>query len=235
MKNKAMSKSVFSIMLSVTTVICSFMFAPSVNAGSGEKCTVNDMEFSKGDVITYTLEINEAAEKFCGIDISVYYDPDCLSVDAQKISLPIFQNAVFSNDMVGEIRFNAIDVVNGFDFTNGGTVISAAFKINENAKDSTNVTFSIRELYGMDLDNPENLTDYKTSVTIVKGEESDDKIVKPKNIDEIEEVLLTQYGDLPGNNEDSIPVVWIIIAGAAAGVVAAIIVTILIKKRNCKK
>lgn len=230
MKSKAMTKSVFSIMLSVTTVICSLMIAPAVKAADGEKCAVNDVEFNKGDVITYKLEIDEAAEAFSGIDISVYYDPDCLTLNTQKISLPIFKNALFNSELAGEIRFNAIDVVNGFDFTKGGTVISAAFTINKDAKDSTDVTFSIRELYGMNAEaGADNLTDYKTSVTIIDGEEESDKIVKPKNIDEIEKVLLTQYDDTAKKDENSIPLVWMVVICAVAPIMVVLIVTILIK------
>lgn len=235
MKTNTATKSLFSFMLSVTTVIFTFLAAPPAAAEETGKCRVNDLEFSQGDTITYTLKIDEAGEKFSGIDISVYYDPECLSLNSDKISLPVFRNAVFSEDLNGEIRFNAIDVVDGFDFTNGGTVISAAFQIKNEAKESTDITFSIRELYDLDSEIPESVTDYKTSVTIVKGEEKDGSIVKPKNIDEIEKELETQYGVEPEEEKGTDYTVLILCCCAVAVVAAAgIIAVILFRNRKNK-
>ena len=231
MKTNPAAKSFFSIMLSVTAVVCGLIIYLPVDAANDGKCKVNDLEFSVGDIITYTLSIDEAAEKFSGIDISVYYDPECLRLETDKVSLPVFQNALFNKDIEGELRFNAIDVVDGFDFTKGGTVISAAFKINENANDATNITFSVRELYGMDLDNPENITDYKTSVDIVKGIQDDKNIVKPKDLDVIEKELTSQYGVQEVKN-GGFTVVWILMVGGVFVLAAAVVVIIVTRKRE---
>lgn len=231
MKTKPAAKLIFSVMLSVTAVVCGLFNACPVDAANDGKCKVNDLEFSVGDIITYTLNIDKAAEKFSGIDISVYYDPECLSLETDKVSLPVFKNALFNTELDGEIRFNAIDVVDGFDFINGGTVISAAFKICENAKDTTNITFSIRELYGMDVDDTENITDYKTSVNIVKETLNDEDIVKPKDLDVIENELATQYGVQDDENNGSFAV-WAIVGGVVILAAAAIITTVVIKKRK---
>lgn len=232
MKIKPASKSFFALLLSLTTIY-SLAFSPSVLAAEEKKCKVNDVEFSSGDTITYTLEISQANDKFSGIDISIYYDPDCLELNTEKVSVPVFKNALFNSDLKGEIRFNAIDIVDGFDFTNGGVVISAPFKIKDGEKQSSDITFSIRELYDMDSN---NMTDYKTDVTIEKGEAPAEEIVKPKSISEVEKELVTQYGvelNEP-NEEQTFPVTLVVACGVLAGAVAAVVILLILKKAREK-
>ncbi|MCQ4023168.1 MULTISPECIES: cohesin domain-containing protein [unclassified Ruminococcus] len=225
MKIKSVSKSFLSVMLSCATLMCALSLCQSASAAEGKKCTVNDVELSVGDVFTYTLDISDVKEKLSGIDISIYYNPEDLSLNSDKISLPVFKNAVMNPKIQGEIRLNAIDAANGFDFSNGGTVISAEFKVLDSAKDATNVTFSVRELYNMDV---EEVTDYKTKVSIKKGSQPDSEVVKPKSLDEIEQAASTQYEQSGGE----FPFVWVIVCAAVLAVAAGVIVFIFVKRRK---
>ena len=228
MKSVASSKGFFSLLLALTTVAFGCTLAISANAEENA-CIVNDAQFKVGDTLTYTLKITEAGEKFSGIDVSVYYDPECLEPDREKISVPVFKNAIFNSELNGEIRFNAIDVSAGFDLTKGGTVISAPFKVKEGAKDSTDITFSIREVYGMELEESGSLTDYKTDVSISRGDSAGEEIAPPKDMDEAEKDILSQYDD----GESGIKLQFWIIVGISALIAAAgAVIIIIVKKRN---
>ena len=228
LKSVASSKGFFSLLLAVTTLALGCTLAISATAEENV-CVVNDAQFKVGDTLTYTLKISEAGEKFSGIDISVYYDPECLEPDRERISVPVFKNAIFNSELNGEIRFNAIDVSSGFDLTKGGTVISAPFKVKEGAKDSTDITFSVREVYGMDLEVSSSLTDYKTEVSISRGDSAGEEIVPPKDMDDAEKDILSQYDD----GESGIKLQFWIIVGISALIVAAgVVLLLVIRKRN---
>lgn len=229
MKNKAVSKTIYSAALMCAAFFCAVTLEQSASAVQGKECKVNDVTLSVGDVFTYTLNLSYSKDDFSGIDFSLYYDPDVLSLDAEKISLPVFENAIFNPDLSGEIRFNAIDVTKGYDFKKENTVISADFKILDSSKSSTNITFSIKELYDM---NTESVTDYKTKVIIKKGGQTAGEIVKPKDIETIEKMLETQYSDISGGD---FPTVWVIVAGIIVGGAAAVAVVALLQKRKKRR
>ena len=228
MKIKSASKTCFSVMLSCAAVVCYVMLQQTASAAEDKKCTVNDVELSVGDVFTYTLDIADADENYSGIDVSLYYDPEVLSVDADKISLPVFQNAMFNSQLDGEIRFNAIDVTDGYDLKTNKTVICAAFKILDSQKSSTNITYSIRELYNMET---EKVTDYNTAVSIKKGEPPADSIVKPKSLDEVEQSLVSAYEN-EASAGTSFPALWFIAGGALICGAAAIIIAAYVQKKK---
>lgn len=173
MKIKSFYKTYFSAALLCAVFACSLAVSTSAAAAEDKSCAVNDTPLSVGNVFTYTLDISDVKDKFSGIDISIYYDPEALSLNPDKISLPVFKNAVLNSELDGEIRFNAVDVIDGYDFTKGNTVISADFTVLDTSKASTNITFSIRELYDMDIN---EVKDYKTSVSIKKGEQKEGEI-----------------------------------------------------------
>lgn len=231
MKIKSSYKTCFSTALLCAVFACSLAVRASA-AAEDKSCTVNDTPLSVGDVFIYTLDISDVKDKFSGIDISIYYDPEALSLNSDKISLPVFKNAVFNSELDGEIRFNAIDVMDGYDFTKGNTVISADFTVLDTAKASTNITFSIRELYDMDTN---EVKDYKTSVSIKKGEQNEGEIVKPQNLEDIEKQIETQYGEINSAGGAGQLNVWIAVMIAAGGCLVgggAAVAVVLLRRRK---
>lgn len=227
MKVKYASRYLSSFILSFAAVVLSCVFGTTSAAAESGNCVVNNVEMNSGDVFTYTLNITETSEKVSGVNISVYYDPDCLSIIPEKISLPVFTNALCNHDLDGEIRFNAIDVTNGFDLTQGGVAIAVPFEILEGVE-NTNITFVISEMYG--LENEDELTDYETDVTIELG--LPDEVVNPQNIEEIESEV-SQREQLKAQRSNENNTFWIIV-GVAIGVVIVLAALVLYVKYRRK-
>lgn len=228
MKVKAASRTVRSIMLSFATVVLSCVFGMSAVAAESGGCTVNDVELNQGDIFTYTLNITEPEDKISEINVSIFYDPYCLKIIPDKISIPVFTSARCSYEFDGEIRFNAVNTTNGYDLTQGGTAIEVPFEILDGVKD-TNITFTISEIYG--LENDTSLTDYDTNVTIELGEP--DKVVNPPNIAELESEV-SQQESLREQRSSNEFLTWTVIC-VVIGVIALAVVAVLLLKLNKRR
>lgn len=230
MKFRYSSKQLLSAFLTIT--VCSLVFSVTAYADAENTCTVNDNSFNCGDTLTYTLKIKSASDKFSGINVSLYYDPSCLELDAGRISVPVFSNAIFTSEPSGEIRFSAINAAQGYDLRKGGTVIAAPFKIKSGAKEKTDITFSIKEAYGMDIENNEGAVDFETQVEIKNGENDERDIVAPQNIDEIERELSDEGNSIKYKKEE--PAKWTAVGISAAAVIVLCVAAVFLiyKKRH---
>lgn len=229
MKVKSASRYLSSFMLSFTAVVLSCVFGVTSASAEARSCVVNDVEMNTGDVFTYTLNITEPSEKISGVGVSVYYDPECLSIIPDKLSLPVFTNALCNHELDGEIRFNAIDVSNGFDLTQGGVAIAVPFEILDGVEE-TNITFVISEMYGYESD--DELTDYETDVTIELG--TPQEVVSPQNIEEIEAEVSQREQEREQQLANETNTFWIIV-GVCTGavvVVAALVLYVRYKRKT---
>ncbi len=102
---------------------------------SSEKCVINGTACYVGDTISVTLNLksSKALENYQGYST---FDSDYLSCTSAKSTTGIV------NNKGNKIYYNA-SVITGMDFTSGGTVYTAEFKVKESGSTAIKNTFEL--------------------------------------------------------------------------------------------
>jgi len=130
---------------------------PHISEKIVETCVINKVyEARVGDIVTYVYEI-KADEKIQGVEAVLNYDP--AYVELQNLDelnsekgfenlakyYPVLKEDVISNTEIdGEINFN-VSKPAGFDFREGGVLITAQFKVLQEGE--TEIKLNISQLY----------------------------------------------------------------------------------------
>ena len=145
-------KNILSITKKVTvflmiTIIMATMF--SVSFFATESVKINDESFNVGETITYTA-VFKCEKKLSGVTATVTYDDSALELDKESVNVPNLGLLAISNvDNPGVVKFIGIDVVKGFDFTQGDLLVSMTFKVKDSAKDN-DIKLELTELTDID-------------------------------------------------------------------------------------
>lgn len=217
------NKSIKKI-ISTLIVVGIVLSTEIVTAFAADKVKINSKEFSTGDTVTYIADL-KCDNSFAGLNVTLSYDNSSLELDEESLNVPNLGTTIANPDTEGIIRFAAVDAGSGFDFSEDKVLVSASFKIKDNASDN-DITISINEALGTDL---QEIPDSKYSLkeTIEKGEYSG-QIVNP--VDGAE-MMSENSGMVVDNNTqeqttdttDKSTFVWVVVGVAAAIVVLAIV------------
>ena len=123
--------------------------APAVEYG---KVNVGGKEYgvTVGDTITYTYTLTTPAA-IENAQATTYYDAEKLELVEGKAKemFPVLRDitsVVYNTDIPGEVKFNATEgVEEGFDFTEGGILVTLTFKVLDNSADSA-ISTTIEEM-----------------------------------------------------------------------------------------
>lgn len=214
------------------TIIMATMFSVSFFATDSVK--INGESFNVGETITYTAVFK--CDKICsGVTATVNYDDSALELDKKSVNIPNLGLLAISNvDNPGVVKFIGIDVVKGFDFTNGDLLVSMSFKIKDSAKDN-DIKLELSELTDIDTNiiQPDSCT---VEESVQKGT-YDGEVATLGNGDE----LMKQDQENKENNQtqqsqpkklDKTTGVWIIVVVLIA---VAVVVTVICKILKNKK
>lgn len=139
-------KICFAVLMTalIIAVSCAQAFAAS------EKLTVNGKAKAKaGDTLTYTLKLGDCTDMLEGIQMYVFYDKDCLEVDADSLKFPSLNGAVFNANYSDGIAFNWTSVTDLVSFKKTKELMTVDFKVKKAG--DTNITYFVTEMYGKDM------------------------------------------------------------------------------------
>lgn len=190
----------FSAMM-IVAAICLMAFT-SVNAADG--ATINgDFTAKLGDKFTYSMYMSDCKEEVLGVQMYVFYDQDCLEIDAESVEFDQFKGAIFNANLEGYMTFNWTNISELADFSTRRKIVSMDFTVLK--EEDTEITYFIREMYG---NGTETLKSYKLTYDIVKDGE-DVVIEKTPLVNESDQVLEEYQGDfinyLDGMGDENTP------------------------------
>jgi len=230
MKNNRMFKN--KIICSVT--VCIITALSVFSAFAADAITINSESFSVGDTITYNADLKLNSD-CSGINAVLTYDSDSLELDESSLNVPNLGQTIANSSERGTVKFVAIDVENGFDFKEEKLLISATFKIKDNAT-SNNIGLEIEEIYDTELQEID-MESCLLKETVKKGEYEGD-IVNP--VDGIEAMSENDGATVPvvsndtsnyTDNTNQTAVVWVFVGIAAAVVILAVVAFVYRNKK----
>lgn len=218
MKSKVLKKAV--VFLFLMSIIMCF----SITSAGATEVKINGESFSSGDTVTYTAEF-ECKEPIAGINVTIKYPGAVLELDKESVNVPNLGNMPIANtDTTGEIRFTATDIGSGFDFTEQKLLVSATFKVKDEAS-AGDVQLDIVELINTDLEDVD-IDKYFVAEKFEKGQ-YDGNVVNP---DGGEEYL--EEEETPTDSKNSIVIFTVIIAVVLIGGVSAVVAVKNKKDKN---
>lgn len=218
------NKVIFSIIFIILTIfpICAY---------AKEKLTVNNIEVSKGDIVTFEYYMSEVDEPIEAAGAYIIYNHDFLEYVDDSIGFDVLGNAMTN---IGEetIYYCAIDVTDGFDFKEEGLVVTASFKVLDNASGATVISNSFDEIFTFENESEDLTSDDYTGRTVIKVNgnltgEATHSGINAANITDIETSSNAE-------NESNVSLALIIILSVAI-IAAAAIIFIFIKKKKFSK
>ncbi|MDP4120900.1 MAG: hypothetical protein Q8876_07620 [Bacillota bacterium] len=153
MKKLRILKFSVSILLCALLLCLSLTTAFAATASKSTGLTINGKSVNNGDVITYSLYFSNVPKAAAGLDMSVYFNQKYLKLDKSSISTPNLAGCVVNSDQTnlnGEIRFNASNATDIYDFKTRKLVISVKFTVQNAAADTANISYYVREFYSSD-------------------------------------------------------------------------------------
>lgn len=220
------------IICSVT--VCIITALSVFSAFAADAITINSESFSVGDTITYNADLKLNSD-CSGINAVLTYDSDSLELDESSLNVPNLGQTIANSSERGTVKFVAIDVENGFDFKEEKLLISATFKIKDNAT-SNNIGLEIEEIYDTELQEID-MESCLLKETVKKGEYEGD-IVNP--VDGIEAMSENDGATVPvvsndtsnyTDNTNQTAVVWVFVGIAAAVVILAVVAFVYRNKK----
>ena len=128
--------------------------AETTPAETGVEMNGEVYEVTVGDTITYTVNIT-AAELFENVQAVVTYDADKLELVRkgdentyeEEIACPDLGDAIFNADVAGTVKFNA-SKVKGYDFREGGVLVTLDFIVKDNTRSSIEIVIEEMTIKG---------------------------------------------------------------------------------------
>lgn len=216
-----------TILLILVTMLLLFSFSLTVFADDTIK--VNNLDAKKGDTITYVVRMSGAKEKISALDLRVSYDTESLEIDKDTLNIPYAKSPICNADTPGKIVFNAIEGIEGMDFSEEQILFSVSFKVKDNAQDCT-ITHEMKQILNAaeemkDIHEIYEPDDYTLSTEVIEGLWSEEIIV-PGNGSEY-------LAELEGEKVlDTAAIVIIVIAVVLVVLVAAVVINNTVKKKK---
>ncbi len=167
---KCYLKKIAAVMVAVIAMFASFSVC--VNAAEDSLDVDGRLSYKVGDTLTYSLCLEDSAEKLMGIQMYVYYDQQYLKVNADTLDFPKLPGAVYNTDLDGYFTFNWTNVTRLADFSEKTPLFTAEFEILQPGE--TEITYFIEEMYSSDMTYLKEYTltvDYSQNGTVVKEDE----------------------------------------------------------------
>ncbi|MBQ5439839.1 MAG: hypothetical protein IIT49_03545 [Clostridia bacterium] len=147
MKNRI--KTCISALMILALLVCVF----PVTGSADEKITVNGQEVNKGDPVLYEYFVEVKVEgTIAGAGCYLEYDKDNLEYIDGSIGFDIFNNAMYNITDNGVIYYSAVNAY-GYDFVGEKLIISAAFKVKDNAKGAAYIKHTFDEFFTLENEN----------------------------------------------------------------------------------
>ncbi|MBQ1517589.1 MAG: hypothetical protein IIZ46_05255 [Clostridia bacterium] len=147
MKNRI--KTCISALMILALLVCVF----PVTGSADEKITVNGQEVNKGDTVLYEYFVEVKVEgTIAGAGCYLEYDKDNLEYIDGSIGFDIFNNAMYNITDNGVIYYSAVNAY-GYDFVGEKLIISAAFKVKDNAKGAAYIKHTFDEFFTLENEN----------------------------------------------------------------------------------
>ena len=224
-----MKKTVSFIKTAISFIMVGVVMATmfSVNIFAVDTVKINDVEFKVGDTVTYTAVFK--CDKICsGITAGVTYDDTSLELDKDSVNVPNLGSLMVSNvETAGVVKFIGLDVMTGFDFSEGDLLVSLTFTVKDGAKDNI-IKTEISDITDIDT-NIISEECYSVQEAVAEGTYNGE-IVTPGDGDDI---IAEDQKNIKSNKKlDKTTVVWIIVAVL---VVVAVVVTVVLKKTKNTK
>lgn len=229
-KTKKLLNKISAVLISAIMAVAAVAAVPTAlcsAAAAANTIQVNGTQVSVGQNITYTLKM-QSKTTVAALNMTINYDKDSLELDKDAVSMPFLTTAVCNPNNDGTIVFNEVEAVKGIDFSKEQTIISATFKVKDNAKDC-NIEAVMTEIIDMDLNNMTD-SDYTLTQTAEEGTLPQSEIATPG--DGLNQLSSEETAET-GSTFDLSTQAIVIICLAAVLVVLAVI-TVIIKIRNKK-
>lgn len=127
---------------------------------------INSNPANVGDTVTYELRVNPCPNKIQALDAVIYYDSNSLEYVPYSLELPNISGFMTNTNIIGEIRFNAMDFV-GFDFDEDKILSTVQFTVKDTAAQELNLTYEIKTF--IDSTSTDLGSTYTYDVTSVNG------------------------------------------------------------------
>jgi len=145
-------KNRIKVCISALLIFALFICAVPMTGSADEKITVNGQEVNKGDTVLYEYFVEVKAEgTIAGAGCYLEYDKDNLEYVDGSIGFDIFNNAMY-NITDGMIYYSAVNAY-GYDFVGEKLIISAAFKVKDNAKGEAYIKHTFDEFFTLENEN----------------------------------------------------------------------------------
>ena len=158
----------FALMtVSLVVVSAADATAPTGTAGSGGALTLNgEASVNEGDVVTYTLYLDEASDPVMGFEFRIFYDTEFLEYQKGSLRFEKFDVVIYNENVPGRIPMNCSQLNKLPDFSQKAQFVSADFKVLKGG--ASDITYFFTDLYGEDL---EYLKNYKFTYDLTRGSE----------------------------------------------------------------
>lgn len=228
MKKKKMPRVIAALCMAAMILLLSISIA---FAAENTEYQLNGQTVKNGDTVTYVLRLTGLNKKVAGINVTVEYDDEHLSIMKDTVNLPVFTDAVCNTAQEGMVLFNAANAMNGYEVKDDSIIFSASFQIKSTGGSLSDIDGKVTELYDMDA-NELASDQYKIDASVIEG--TLPSVVTPQDVEErIAEAKKNGAGEQE-NPEDSVNI-WIIIGGAAVLLcIAAAGVIIMVRRSNGK-
>ena len=232
-----MSK-VKSFKIAVSAVLVVMVMLLGVLTVGATNVKLNDTDVKKGDVVTYTLKLENVNTNVAGLNITINYDKDSLLIIKDTATFPAIPDVVYNLDLTGQVLFNGVNVMKGYKIDDDTVLFSVAFEVKSEDKEKIEVKAKVEELYALDEANQlPMITDYKIAETIKEGKE--ENIVKPSSIEELESSASVEASKEASkaekieeeNNRNTTTLTYVII-GLLVLVAVGIVVVVVLRKKS---
>ena len=202
-----------------------------IGARADEKLCVNGVEVSKGDIVTFEYYISGVKDPIEAAGAYLIFDSSFLEYVDGSLGFDVLNNAM-SNVGENSIYYCAINVTDGFDFSEEGLVAAASFRVLDSASGSTVITNEFDEIFTF-VNEEEDLTsdDYIARESIKVNEAAEENIYHGTNAADISDSFDTASSANDDDSRESISV-GVIVMAATVFVIIIIVIYVIIRKRK---
>lgn len=200
-------------------------------AAENTEYQLNGQAVKSGDTVTYILRLTGLNNKVAGINVTIEYDSEHLTIMKDTINIPVFTDAVCNSDREGTVLFNSANIMKGYEIKDDSVIFSASFQIKNTDGALSDIQGKITELYDMDANGLAE-DQYKIDASVIEG--TLPNVVTPQDVEERISEAKKNGAGTQEDPENSLNI-WIIIGGAAVLLcIAAAGVIIMIRRNNSK-
>ena len=238
-------KKILSITVAILLILSTFLSTYADTA-----VTVNgEHNVKAGDIVTYSVRINDLSGKVFAINANVLYDEELLSLISGGFDHKAFEfgsalsSVMFNEALENRFLFNCANGAGYFPFDQDNLVIRLSFLVNEPTGNKTDaeLDFEFLEIYNTDTKSLVEGTDFTLEKTVeINVYEGDTETVDkskgsvnaPENNGEDASSATNGGADIQDNEGGSSSVAVIVISGIIVVFLIAIVAVLLLGKKK---